>query len=496
MFKIFKPYMLLLLTSSSIAMAQADWNELIDCESSNDCPLYFDCLIGKCNVDVGADNDFDGVPNGVDNCMDISNSDQTDLDRNEIGDACQETEILIGTIFGRIQYVDSRGNRRPFESTAKLMREGETWSLFVGEADTDGMGGYAIVEIPLSANDIDDYTVQISGNPAQLINRTLRSGDAFMDLSDDFIHAIDINFSAVNNYTHRVDFTIYPPGDIVGEAMLPNRPVHGGTKVTIKTFSIDARLITKTDITDIGGNYELRGVNKLIHDFSAMCCVTGISDDNEWIISPRYIGYRNELDRVTGMGTARFDIVMEEYLPYYIELSKRSNDALLSGDFKSSFNFGKQALNELQNSKQSSVIDEALLTTNLGSVSLINGQLQDALSYFDTALEILDKNAIRSNALSLAVNNHKMLAYENMGNLKLTEEVQKEIEETLDGLPQKSPDYSFNIIDELILKIHPSMNELFIQKFSESDIVERLTACSENEFFVGGECIPFNFGKN
>ena len=89
-----------------------------------------------------------------------------------------------------------------------------------------------------------------------------------------------------------------------------------------------------------------------------------------------------------------------------------------------------------------------------------------------------------------------MLAYENMGNLKLTEEVQKEIEETLDGLPQKSPDYSFNIIDELILKIHPSMNELFIQKFSESDIVERLTACSENEFFVGGECIPFNFGKN
>ena len=496
MFKIFKPYMLLLLTSSSIAMAQDDLNEFIDCESIYDCPADFQCVLGKCVPDNYHDNDFDGVPNAVDNCKEISNADQTDLDRNEIGDACQETEILIGKIFGRIQYVDSRRNLRTFSSTAKLMREGETWSLFVGEADTDGMGAYEIVGIPLSANDIDDYTVQISGNPARLINRTLRDGDAFMDLSDDFIHAIDINFSALNNYSHRVDFTIYPPGDIVGEAMLPNRPVHGGTKVTIKTFSIDTQIITKTDITDMAGNYELRGVNQLIHDFSAMCCVTGRSDDNEWIISPRYIGYRNELDRVTGMGTVRFDIVMEEYLPYYAELSKRSNDALLSGDFKSSFNFGKQALNELQNSKQSSVIDEALLTTNLGSVRLINGQLQDALSYFDTALEILDKNAIRSNALSLAVNNHKMLAYENMGNLKLTEEAQKEIEETLDGLPQKSPDYSFNIVDELILKIHPSMNELFIQKFSESDLVERLTGCSENEFFVGGECIPFNFGKN
>ena len=286
MFKIFKPYMLLLLTSSSIAMAQDDLNEFIDCESLYDCPADFQCDLGKCLPDNYHDNDFDGVPNAVDNCKEISNADQTDLDRNEIGDACQETEILIGKIFGRIQYVDSRRNLRTFSSTAKLMREGETWSLFVGEADTDGMGAYEIVGIPLSANDIDDYTVQISGNPARLINRTLRDGDAFMDLSDDFIHAIDINFSALNNYSHRVDFTIYPPGDIVGEAMLPNRPVHGGTKVTIKTFSIDTQIITKTDITDMAGNYELRGVNQLIHDFSAMCCVTGRSDDNEWIISP------------------------------------------------------------------------------------------------------------------------------------------------------------------------------------------------------------------
>ena len=41
------------------------------------------------------DKDKDGVPDFKDNCPDKYNPDQTDLDRNGIGDACQTTPVII-----------------------------------------------------------------------------------------------------------------------------------------------------------------------------------------------------------------------------------------------------------------------------------------------------------------------------------------------------------------------------------------------------------------
>jgi len=476
--------------------AQDDAQDIIGraCETLADCPRDYKCFLGECVPDVDADIDRDGVPNWIDNCRDISNTQQTDLDRNGIGDACQQSEVRIGKIWGDIKYVDGRGRVRPFRATAKLMREGEYGSNLFDESTE--LGNYQILGIPLSANDIDDYRVEIFGNPARLNNNTLWG----MDLSDDFKRNIDINFSQANGHSHQVDFLIYPPGDIIGAAKLPNKPiyegVHGGTKVTVVSVSIESDFITKTDITSRGGGYEIRRVNKVIRDFSAICCVTGRRNDSEWVISPRYISRIDSELNVAGLGTTIYDITMEEFIPNYVELMRLSAKELSRERFKSSLNYGQEALNELKNAKQSSIVDEALINTNLGSVSLINGQFQDALSYFDTALEILDKNATMSNALSLAVNNHKMLIYEKMGNFKLMEESQGEIEEILNDLSQKSPDHSFNIIDDLILKVHPSMYELFMQKLSENDLVERLKMCSENEFYADGKCIPFNFEKN
>ena len=84
MFKIFKPYMLLLLillASSSIAMAQ-------DCDG---CPLGTICdNRGECVPDVDLDRDLDGVPDAVDNCPDEGNPPQKDSDFDGIGDACDE----------------------------------------------------------------------------------------------------------------------------------------------------------------------------------------------------------------------------------------------------------------------------------------------------------------------------------------------------------------------------------------------------------------------
>ena len=301
-----------------------------------------------------------------------------------------------------------------------------------------------------------------------------------------------------NNRTISNDFVIYPPGDIVGRAMLSDRPrfeaVHQGTKITVRSYNLDGSLDEKNSRTSTSGAYEIRGVRQIIEDVSAICCVTGISENN-WIISPRYIGRIDSELNVAGLATTTYDITMEEFIPNYVELMRLSAKELSRERFKSSLNYGQEALNELKNAKQSSIVDEALINSNLGSVSLINGQFQDALSYFDTALEILDKNAASSNALSLTVNNHKMLIYEKMGNFKLMKEAQGETEEILNDLSQKSPDHSFNIIDDLLLKVHPSMNEFFMQKLSENDFVERLKMCSENEFYVGGNCIPINFEK-
>ena len=84
MFKIFKPYMLLLLillASSSIAMAQ-------DCDG---CPLGTICdNRGDCVPDVDLDRDLDGVPDAVDNCPDVPNTGQEDWDLDGIGWFCDD----------------------------------------------------------------------------------------------------------------------------------------------------------------------------------------------------------------------------------------------------------------------------------------------------------------------------------------------------------------------------------------------------------------------
>ncbi|GEM_PF-1016663 len=64
-----------------------------ECDSDINCELGALCSGGLCVVDLVADRDRDGLPDGSesvsrDNCPDIANSDQRDIDRDGLGDVC------------------------------------------------------------------------------------------------------------------------------------------------------------------------------------------------------------------------------------------------------------------------------------------------------------------------------------------------------------------------------------------------------------------------
>jgi len=53
-------------------------------------PICMDGLVIVDGVCTDIDDDDDGIPNGTDNCPDVDNEDQKDLDMDGIGDACDQ----------------------------------------------------------------------------------------------------------------------------------------------------------------------------------------------------------------------------------------------------------------------------------------------------------------------------------------------------------------------------------------------------------------------
>ena len=69
----------------------------VECLFITDCSYGAICENGRCIIDVNADRDRDGVPDGtseqlVDNCPDTSNAQQQDQDEDGQGDACDEDD--------------------------------------------------------------------------------------------------------------------------------------------------------------------------------------------------------------------------------------------------------------------------------------------------------------------------------------------------------------------------------------------------------------------
>ncbi len=101
------------------------------------------------------DRDHDGVPDVRDNCPDVYNPDQTDLDRNGIGDACQKGEIHIFVpapvppdfVY---KYIGTFGP--PNSPIATFSGNGELLNVRVGE--TFGQGRFILRSIGIESVDI------------------------------------------------------------------------------------------------------------------------------------------------------------------------------------------------------------------------------------------------------------------------------------------------------------------------------------------------------
>ena len=113
----------------------------IDCENVEDCPVDYTCRLGECVPDVDQDRDFDGVPNAGDNCIDVANAPQSDLDRDGIGDACDD-DVRPGAISGYISYFvnDERLDLALINATIRLKRRSDP--TIIAETQTDDTGQY------------------------------------------------------------------------------------------------------------------------------------------------------------------------------------------------------------------------------------------------------------------------------------------------------------------------------------------------------------------
>ena len=60
----------------------------LECLGNQDCALEQICVAGRCLTDLTADRDRDDVADAIDNCVEIENPGQEDLDTDGLGDLC------------------------------------------------------------------------------------------------------------------------------------------------------------------------------------------------------------------------------------------------------------------------------------------------------------------------------------------------------------------------------------------------------------------------
>jgi len=215
MFKIFKPYMLLLLillASSSIAIAQ-------DC---NDCLIGYICEANECVVDVDLDRDLDGAPDAVDSCPDVSNPGQNDCDLDGIGDACDDDVQCGAQITGYVRYWPE-----PTQDSSPFAFAGVKIQGLDIQTQADEFGQYSLIHVP-----VGEWTIEVYPPMGDY------GGLALFDREPIELAPISIAPNWAND-PHLRDLLVNPTGRFGGRITLEDvpsyDPLHDDIKVTIIT---------------------------------------------------------------------------------------------------------------------------------------------------------------------------------------------------------------------------------------------------------------------
>ncbi|MBF0300194.1 MAG: TolC family protein [Oligoflexia bacterium] len=75
----------------------------------------------KGGIDGGGDSDRDGIPATQDNCPNVSNTDQSDVDGDKIGDACDSTNALLHQSF--IDFCMDNSTTSQIKTAVKILKE-------------------------------------------------------------------------------------------------------------------------------------------------------------------------------------------------------------------------------------------------------------------------------------------------------------------------------------------------------------------------------------
>jgi len=142
------------------------------CDRDDQCPLAEVCTVGVCRIDVRADRDRDGVPDGLDTCPDSSDPGQSDLDADGVGDECDDDDDGDGV-------PDMRDNCPREENPDQVDNDGDGLGNAceqIRDDDDDGVPDVTDNCSPGSFPPVSEYF-----NPDQ----RNRDGDRWGDVCDD-----------------------------------------------------------------------------------------------------------------------------------------------------------------------------------------------------------------------------------------------------------------------------------------------------------------------
>lgn len=216
----------------------------------NPCRDGYDLVGDICLINIEADEDRDGVPDGVDNCIYDENPDQSDCDYDDEGDACDEDQRCGAAMTGDLMSFEvGASNAIPFPY-AKI----EVLGL-PEPSISDEFAQYKINVLPVGTQQILFYDNPVTNN-AEMVD-VQSSTKGILNQAPLASYTFEVTDRQVGT-TIIKDWLIKPTGSIAGRIILdPNRlfeEVHGGTGVYIE------ELPNLTAVTNDFGFFTINGI--------------------------------------------------------------------------------------------------------------------------------------------------------------------------------------------------------------------------------------------